>query len=314
MAKEDVILDATMLNGLMGCAQYFDFRYNHNFGSLSGKSNSLETGGLAHKVLEVYYKQLMAGFNKQQASGNAIIAGQLFINGCQHCAGFTPTDDKPKPECRHQVDEYPGVFNTPEENEGYRTGWKHVLRTMEEYFTFYVNDAWKPMGVETVRTELMYEDDELRVGWKAKFDLIVDTGQIGIVSMDHKTFKQRRDKTMLNNQFIGQCLLLKSRNVIVNKIGLQTSLKIADRLSREVVSYSADKLEEWRTEILPYYAWKYVQYIETGHWPKNYTHCDAIYGPCMYKQICEANRNMRAEIFAKEYKVTQPWEPLESGD
>ena len=98
------------------------------------------------------------------------------------------------------------------ERQRYKTGWRFVLQTMEEYFEFYKNDSFIPIAAEQVKGEVLYEDDEIRVLWKAKFDLIIDTNQIGIVPMDHKTFKQRRDKTTLSSQFIGQCLLTKSRN------------------------------------------------------------------------------------------------------
>jgi len=138
---------------------------------------------------------------------------------------------------------------------------------------------------------------------------VVDTNQIGIVSMDHKTFKQRRAKSMLSNQFMGHCVLLKSRNVIVNKIGLQSSLKIAERLTREPVSYSADMLMEWQGETIPYYAYKYIQFTESGYWPPNYTHCDNMYGPCAYKQVCEGDRNMREDILRLNYITVPVWDP-----
>jgi hypothetical protein len=206
------------------------------------------------------------------------------------------------------------VTNTPEESVRYEVGWRFALDTCTQYFDFYKNDSFIPLSAEEVKGEIIYEDDEIRVLWKAKFDLIVDTNQNGIVSMDHKTFKQRRDKSSLSNQFLGQAILLKARNVIVNKIGLQSTVKIADRLTREVVSFSADRLIEWQSEILPYYAYKYVQYAESGYWPPDYTHCDTMFGPCMYKDVCQADRGMREEILKQNFTVAPVWDPKNRGD
>ena len=305
--KKNVIFDATTLSSLMGCGRFTDIRFNHRLVSTKGKSNSLETGSLAHKVLEVYYKHKIDGFPTKTSIGNAITAGMLYVAGCPHCTNFIDTETRPS--CGHDPDEYPGMENTPEKNEKYTTGWRFVLETCEQYFEFYKNDAFIPLAAEEVRGEVIYEDDEIRVMWKAKFDLIVDTNQIGIVSMDHKTFKQRRDKSTLSNQFSGHCVLLKSRNVLVNKIGFQTSLKIDERLTREIVAYSADRLDEWQSEIVPYWAYKYIQFAESGYWPPDFAHCETLYGPCPYKQVCEADRNVREEILRNEYKLSPVWDP-----
>lgn len=304
--KKNIIMDATLLSSLMSCGRLHDLRYNHNLTSVRGKSNSLEVGSLIHKVLEVYYKHLIDGFPRSTAIGNAMIAGQLYVTGCPHCADETNLE----PACKHEVGEYPGMQNTPEQNDGRnKVGWRFALQTCEQYFEFYKSDSWSPIAAEIVKGEVIYEDDDVRVLWKAKFDLIIDTNQIGIISMDHKSFKQRRDKTKLSNQFTGHCLILKSRNVMVNKIGLQTSLKIEERLNREVVSYSADNLLEWQSEIVPFYAYKYLEYAESGYWPPNYTHCDTMYGPCQFKDVCEGDRNMRAEILRQNFKIMPKWDP-----
>lgn len=312
--KHNLIFDATVFSALEGCATYHDLRFNHRFVSIQGKSNSLEVGSLIHKVLEVYYKHKIDGFRQDTSEGNAIAAGLLYVNGCPHCAGVMEVKEGEKLPCGHEPGEYPGMQNTPEYNDKYIIGWRFALDTCQQYFKFYINDSWIPLAAEEVRKEVLYEDDEIRVGWKAKLDLIVDTNQIGIISMDHKTFKQRRDKTTLNNQFIGQCLLLNSRNVLINKIGLQTTLKIDERLTRELVSYSSDKLDEWKNEILPYYAYKYVQFAESGYWPPNYTHCDGVFGSCMFKRVCESDRNMRVEVLRNEFQIAPIWDPDNKGD
>lgn len=303
--KKNIIMDATTLSSLMSCGRYYDIRFNHQLVSSRGKSNSLEIGSLIHKILEVYYKHMINGFPRAASIGQAMTAGRMYIDGCPQCANIL----NEKPACGHEVEEYPGMTNTPENSSGYTTGWSFALDTCLKYFDVYKNDAFIPLAVEDVRGSVLYEDDEIRILWKAKFDLIIDTNQIGIVSMDHKTFKQRRDKSSLSNQFLGQALLLNARNVIVNKIGLQSTVKVEERLTREVISFSADRLEEWKTEILPYYAYKFIQFNETGYWPPDYTHCDTMFGPCPYKPVCEADRGMREEELRLNFTKTTEWNP-----
>ncbi len=339
--KKNVIFDATLLTSTMQCGRYTDLRFNHSFVQMSGKSNSLEAGSIVHKVLEVFYHSLANGFKRELAIANGLTAGELYISGCPFCTDFIPftcdncsgtgqiTKDVEingddtiqnscgkciglgqinKPVCGHQANEYPGVKNTPMESEGFKTGWKYVLNTCEQYFEHYKNDFWTPLETEVVKREILYEDDSIRIMWKAKLDLTVDTNQ-GIYPVDHKTMKQRRDTLSLNNQFIGQCLIMKTRSVIINKIGFQTSLKPAEKFTRAMLSYSADRLLEWQSEILPYWAYQLLQMSESGYWPTNFTNCESKYSNCMYTGVCESDRGMREEELKLHFVIGQKWDP-----
>src|SRR5689334_1824749 len=95
--KKNIVLDATVLSTLMSCPRLADFRFNHNFESNSGKSNSLEVGSVVHKVLEVAYKLMSQGHKKSDAIETGLIAGRLYAEGCPYCTDFTPTDELLKP-------------------------------------------------------------------------------------------------------------------------------------------------------------------------------------------------------------------------
>ena len=307
--KKNIILDATMLTSIMTCARFTDLRFNHSFQSIDGKSNSLECGSIVHKVLETYYECLINHHKRESAIQHALVAGELYIKECQYCTDFIPSETEIKPRCNHLINEYPGVKNTPPDSDSktYKTGWKYVLETCEQYFEFYKSDFWTPLETEVVKREVLFEDDEIRIMWKAKLDLTVDTNQ-GIFPVDHKTMKQRRDTLSLNNQFIGQCILMKTRNVIINKIGFQTSLEPKDKFIRSVVSYSSDRILEWQSEILPYWAYQLVNFNEVNHYPPNFTHCESKYGNCMFKSVCESDRGMREEVLKNEFIVGPIWD------
>jgi hypothetical protein len=334
--KINIALDATLLSSIMNCGRFTDLRFNHYYELASGKSNSLEVGSLVHKVLETRDKLVIGGMGKSEANNYGLIAGQLYATGCPYCLNFEPIhsnntealdpetslhtqkqdvghicDDKciTKPECGHERNEYPGVKNSPEENDKHYIGWKWALETMVQYFEYYKNDFWVPLEVEVVKGKIFFEDDNIRILFKSKFDLLVDTQQ-GVNSMDHKTMKQNRDILSLNNQFKGQAINSNSRQVWINKIGFQKTLPPKEKFIRTPVSYSLDSLNEFQSEIVPYWAYKMLEYQETGYWPPNYSNCDGKFGKCIYHEVCEADRNMRSEIIKINFIVGEPWNPV----
>jgi hypothetical protein len=126
--------------------------------------------------------------------------------------------------------------------------------------------------------------------------------------------KQRRDNISLNNQFMGQCILMKTRNVIIDKIGFQTTLKPAEKFTRGPVSYSIDRLNEWQSEILPYWAYQMLSYAESGYWPPNFSHCENKFGNCTFVNICESDRGMREEEIKLNFIVGTKWNPTNTSN
>lgn len=314
--KQNVILDATVLSTIMGCPRLADFRFNHNLFAIGGKSNSLECGSIVHIFLEYFYGSLIKGIRREQAVGFGMAAAELYIRGCKGCADFKPTPEIPKPLCGHKADEFPGVRNTPKDStdKPKRTGWQHVLDTCDQYQKHYINDHWVPLEVETVKGEVLYEDDEIRILWKAKLDWVVDTNQ-GIYPVDHKTMSQQRLTNSMNNQFMGQCMIMKTRQVIINKIGFQKTLPANEKFVRVPVPYTAERLLEWQSETLPYYAKLLLMYAETGHWPPNFTNCEGKYGNCaFYEDVCSANPSMREENLRLHFYVGPEWNPTNDED
>lgn len=312
--KTNIILDATILSTIMACPRLADFRFNLNLHSISGKSNSLECGSIVHKFLEVYYQSIIDGARKEQARGFAFAGAELYITGCKFCTDFVSTPEQPKPICGHKANDYPGVKNTPKESEGNLTGWHYVLDTCDQYLIFWKNDHWVPLETETVHGEVLYEDDEIRILWKAKLDIVWDTNQ-GIFPGDHKTMKQRRKDNSMSNQFMGQCLLMKCQKVFKNKVGFQSSLKPEEKFTRPPINYSSTRLIEWQSQTLPYYAKLLMMYAESGHFPPNFNHCEGKYGDCaFYEHVCSSDPEMREQGIKAHFYVGPEWNPTNDED
>ncbi len=275
---KNITLDATMLSTIMSCPRLSNFRFKQNLVGIKGKSPSLEMGSIVHTILEYYYKAIIAGASRKEAIDLGFRGGRAYAGDSKEVCNAKPEDIE------------------------------LCFTTMEQYFDYYKNDFWVPLEVEKVKGDILYEDDEIRILWKAKLDVLVDTNQ-GIFAVDHKTMKARRESLSLNNQFMGQCILTKTNQMIVNKIGFQTTLKPNEKFLRPVISYNMDRLMEWQSEILPYYAKLMLMYEEAEYYPPNYTHCENKYGFCPFKDVCEAPPNLRSDELKSSFKIGEPWDP-----
>lgn len=270
--KKNVILDSQIITTLQGCDRKADFRFNHSLVPIRGKSKSLEKGSLVHEFLEAFYRSLKDGVSRSIAESNGHIAGEAFIKEMK---------------------------NTPIEEA------MDALEVCHKYLKHRRNDSWKVIDVECGRGEVVYEDDEIRVLYKVKYDLIVDTSQ-EMFPVDHKSMSRNGETLDLNNQFMGQCLLMKTRKMMINKIGFQKSLKPDEQFVRVFMNYSADRLAEF-VELIGYYAKVMINNTETGYWPPRFTSCDKFFG-CEYKHVCQGDRLDRNRLLKEQFVVSEPWD------
>jgi hypothetical protein len=293
----NIIMDSQLLSTLMSCPRKADFRFNKNLSARDGKSNSLEAGSLAHVILEFYNRALIEGKPRSDCISIGYEAGKEYINGYQPGNKYILDDNER------------GCKNLPEIGDSKVIGWSWVYETLAQYFDYYRLDNLVLVGVEEVRQKVIYEDESLRVLWKAKFDNILDMPN-GFMSRDYKTSKQNRTTLSLNNQFMGQCVLLGGRNVMIDKIGWQKSLAPKEKFERAIISYSPDRLAEWANEIIPYYANMLIAYSESANYPPNFTNCESKYGWCEFKEICETDRNIRDERIEHLFVEGKKWDVL----
>ena len=308
--KHNIGFDATLLTAIMGCARRSDFRFNLDLQPITGKPTGIERGSIAHHYLEAFYKAIVKGCKRDEASQLGLKHASLYIKGCPYCIASQPCPFK------HPEGEFLGVKNTKEESVtkankelGLKKsiGWAQVLKTIQEYIDFTQNDSWIPLEVECVKGKVIYEDDDIRVLWKAKYDLIVDTID-GFIPVDHKLMSFDYPMSDLNNQFMGQTLLLNAKYMVVDKIGLQTTYKPSEKFTRDKKYYTKNQLTEFVTEIVPYWAKMLVMYAESGYFPPNHAHCEGKFGMCEFYDVCKEDKEARESKLRVLFQKGRKWD------
>ena len=288
-----VIMDSQILTTLQICEEFLNLRFNYNFVPISGPGRAIEMGAMMHHILEIYYSVQRNGKSKSIAFEEGMKIGQLYIVGCESCRNKT---------CKDHKDSFLGLQATTVEEA------HHVLDTFNQYHHFWHNDSWTTINTEIVKGEVIYEDDELSLLWKAKIDWEIDNLE-GIFSTDHKTASRREETLSLNNQFIGQCVLTKQNKMFINKIGYQKTLKPEEKFERVAICYSKERILEWKAETASY-AYDLVALHQSNSYRHKFTSCQRRYGPCIFRKVCEGQPNDRERLLREQFKVAeQIWDP-----
>jgi hypothetical protein len=181
------------------------------------------------------------------------------------------------------------------------------IRVFRDYIEFYWSEPHEVLAVEQVGSKVMYEDDEFILLYETKIDLIVSLRQIPVLPIDHKHSRRRGPVHDLSNQFIGYCWMLDVRNLMVNKIGFQTSLKNEEKFTRPLVSYPKPVIDAWVKNTIWWV--KMLRFHEkTGTWPQNLTSCDK-YSGCIFQPVCiSVPENRVFKINQLFQRSEKPWD------
>ncbi len=288
-----VILDSQLLNSFQSCEEHFNLRFNHNLVPKTGMGKAIEQGSMMHDMLETFYRSKKEGLSRVNSFSKAISTGNLVITGCEFCiAGAV---NKEKPCTIHKDNKFQGL-NTANIDDAHM-----VMQTFEQYYEFWKNDSWTTLEVEYVKGKVIYEDDEISVLWKAKIDWLIDNLE-GVFSTDHKTASRREEVLPLDNQFIGQCAVTEQTKMFRNVIGFQTSLKPAEKFTRDAVNFSRVRIEEWKLEVASY-AYDLVSCNENKRYRHRFTSCRKRYGDCIFRHVCCGEPSDRGRLIEEQFKI-----------
>jgi hypothetical protein len=275
MSKVNIVLDATMLDTFLSCPAKFNMRFNLNRVTPS-KAVPLDRGDLVHFGLEHYYQVLhKIGYDK---------ALELLIQ-----------------KVRERAIEESDL--EPEE-------WSRIIDVLIEHCQHwrYKDESLEILQVEQAFSYVLHEDDDIRIIMIGKIDLLVNDGDYRNTPYDHKTYSREFPVHRKTNQFCNYAYATGSNYLIVNRIGLQTSIKPAIKHKRIPLSYDPLFLEQWRQNVIKWCNF-YLDCAANNDWPLNDTSCDKFNRLCEYYEICDTSGN-EGKIFKLEtnFKVTEQWD------
>lgn len=289
--KANIILDASKVDLFETCPKRYFFRHILNKGlPIIQKSKSLDLGSLAHEGLSVYYRLL--GKNKPYSER---------IESCLTVIRARSAD--------------------PDESNSEPEEVSHLLDTVElnlDYWRAEDENCLEILGVEQPFAYVLYEDDNIRIIISGKIDLLVNFHGIGHnasyenLPIDHKTFSRDSPILRKSNQFINYCSAVDSNYLVVNRIGLQKTLKAEQKFVRSPLSYDPIYIADWKANLTKMILNEYLTCVAEGEWPEKPTSCLKFNRLCEYYEICDSSgQDNKDRKLADNYVDNKIWDVTE---
>ena len=291
-SKVNIILDMSMWDLFELCKARYNMHHNMNRTlPMSKKSQALDSGGLAHEGLEVYFNKLKEGIHYNDRMHAAL--QRMRLVSCD-----------------------PDQCNLNEEET------KRVIQAVEEscdYWRF-EDEQMEVLEVERVFAYVLFEDDYVRIIISGKIDVLYNMPQIGRASeyknlpMDHKTYSREFEVPHLSNQFQNYCVATGSHYLICNRIGLhdpeaKTPKPSEEKFKRVPLSYDPLILEDWKNNTIHGILHEYLECVATGVWRMNFTSCWKFNRKCEYYEVCDTSgAENKLYKLTEGFLVSSPWD------
>lgn len=295
MSKTNIVFSASSLDLFDFCPRAYQYGHLMRKGlPLAEKPKPLDFGTISHQGLEVYFNQLASGVHFNDRLHNCSMKmRELASDSSSSNVDIT--------------EELPILINAVEQS-------CEMFRYEDEHLEI--------LAVETPFDYILFEDDFIRIIISGKVDLLVNKPAIGggasytNLPYDHKTTSSNFPVERLSNQFINYAFATGSFFLIVNRIGLQKTLKPEEKFKRIPLSYDPLIIQEWKDnttrKILDVYLPMYVsQYFPM----RNDSH--RKFGRlCDFYKVCDSSGES-AKLFKLNSQFTdrEAWDKYaENGD
>jgi hypothetical protein len=285
MPQKIILADSQILNTVQLCSRKYEYSFLRDLDPIL-KPDYFEKGDLLHKMLQVYYN-----LRKYR------IRWSLNSSKSKKIESFTHADIVDI--CAFVGNVYARRMQLDLEDV------ENVIVAFRGYCTYRSDDGWdRILAVEQTGLFELFENEEWKILYQVKIDLILELVNVPIMPVDHKSVGKRQsdvigpdgstfNQQQLSNQFLGYTKALGTNNIIKNDVGFQKTLKPPEKFVRHLLSYTNDSLQEWVAES----AWWLIRAAreqEIGLYPRNLTSCDK-YGGCIFRYVCKSDRVLREE-------------------
>lgn len=276
MAKVSIVMDMSQYDMFLLCPFRFRNRYKLNLTSPQ-RNDALDRGLLIHLANETYYQLLKDGAKYEYAVESSLLKMR---------EAFVLESDLDNDESTRLLD------------------------TMEQYFDFWrvADQSFEILGVEESFMYKLYEDDDLIIYLAGKIDLRVRDNKYDNLPYDHKSFSRSGPVQELSNQFKNYAIAANSNYLVVNKIGLQKTLKPHEKFLRVPLTYDHLIFEAWKKNVV-HNIMSYLRCEAEDYWPTNETSCDKFNRRCEYYDVCKSSGEEAKRFkLLSEFMKVEPWD------
>lgn len=288
MAKTNIVFSASSYDLWQFCPE--KYKLGHLMRKAlptQQKPKPLDRGSIVHKGLETYFNQLAQGVHFNDRVHNMIMKAR-------ETAADAANSDIDISE------ELPIITNAMAEScEFWRFEDEHL----------------EILAVETPFDYVLYEDDYVRIIISGKVDLLVNKpamgGSAGYTGLpyDHKSTERNYPVDELNNQFQNYCVASNSNYLVVNKVGLQKTLKPEEKFLRLPLSYDKEMLEEWKKDVTEDIIEHYLPAYVKNSFPKRRINCRKFNRLCEFYPVCKASgEDTKRWKLETMYIDREPWD------
>lgn len=286
--KANIVLDASKIDLFETCPARYNFRHNMNKTlPIIHKAKALDKGSLAHGGLEVYFNLLASGAHYSDRMQACLMKIR------ELSSDVTTSNSEPE-----EVDE--------------------ILKAVEQscdYWRSEDENSLEILAVETPFAYVLFEDESVRIIISGKIDLLVNFRGIGRsasyerLPIDHKTLSRESPLLRKSNQFINYCNAVDSNYLLVNRIGLQKSLKPEEKFKRIPLSYDPIYIADWRKNLTAMIVQEYLSCVGNEYWPEKPTSCNKFNRLCEYYSICDSSgEDTKTAKLESEFVTGEAWD------